>query len=375
MWYWDAFPVRDGWKYLDAAGRVQDLVRQDIQADRWRIEVRALEFRQYLGARGRNGIFQIDHVSWAELEEFPRVDDEFSNDWAHFSFCAIFDSSPLGGKPTFSRLLGRYLVRGGRTSRVPRFEERPQDRDYPEFIYGTDRETGQPLSHTCDPEQLGSYFDKDGTRLHYLTPVYFKREVLQPYASEPGKYSLSATRLSRLGLWGVDISFNSVGLVEVYLGDLGGRLPAAEWGHWKSYNVAPQGKMDEGRFRRDFLNQFASSKDPAGGLQRAPAEAADVSKALLGSPIWRPLPTEARAEYESLVGPLSDDPAALGQALLILTKALVDGIDPAPLKKFLVSYEKDEKSLSLLSRFSEALGGTADLISVFRKLSATSAMS
>jgi hypothetical protein len=368
LWYWDAFLVRDGWQYLDGAGRAQELVRQDVQADRWKIEVRALEFRQYLAARGRNGVFQIDHVPWADLEEFHRIDDEFRNDWAHFTFCALHQPSLLGGKPAFSRLLGRYRVRGARNSRVPRFEEWDQDHEYPEFIYGTDRETGQPLSHACDPQQLGTYFDKDGTRLHYLTPVYFKREVLQPYAAEPGKYALSATRLSCLGLWGVDISFNSVGLVEVYLGDLGRDLPAAEWGHWKSYNVPPQGKMDEGRYRRDFLNQPANSNDPAGDLQRARAKAADVSETFLGSPIWKPLPADTRAEFESLVGPLSDATAALGQALLVLTKALVDGIDPAPLKKFLVTYEKDEKSLSLLGRFSDALGGTPEATLVFRKL-------
>ena len=66
---------------------------------------------------------------------------------------------------------------------------------------------GQPLSHTCDPRQLGTYFDKDGARLHYLTPIYFKREVLQPYAAEPGKYALSATRLSCLSLWGTALKF------------------------------------------------------------------------------------------------------------------------------------------------------------------------
>jgi hypothetical protein len=368
LWYWDAFPARDGWKYLDGAGREQDLVRREVQADRWKIEVRALEFRQFLAAYGRSSVLQIDHVPWADLEEFQRVDDEFSNEWAHFSFCAVHDPSRLGGKPAFSRLLGRYVVRGLRNSRVPRFEEWGQDHDYPAFIYGTDSETGQPLSHTSDPEQLGTYFDKDGTRLHYLTPVYFKREVLQPYAAEPGKYALSATRLSCLNLWGVDISFNSAGLVEVYLGDLGEHLPAAEWGHWKSYNVPPRGEMDEGRFRRDFLNQPANSKDPVGDLRRARARAAEVSEKLVGSPVWRPLPADALAEFGSLVGPLSDDPAALGPVLLTLTKALVDGIDPAPLKTFLGSHEPGEQSLSLLGRFSDELGGPPELTSVFRQL-------
>jgi hypothetical protein len=368
LWYWDAFPARDGWKYLDGAGREQDLVRQDVQADRWKIEVRALEFRQFLAAHGRSSVLQIDHVPWADLEEFRRVDDEYCNEWAHFTFCALHDPSPFGGKPAFSRLLGRYVVHGLRNSRVPRFEEWDQEHDYPAFIYGIDGGTGQLLSHTCDPAQLGSYFDEDGARLHYLTPVYFKREVLQPYAAEPGKYALSATRLSCLHLWGIDISFNSVGLVEVYLGDLGEKLPAVEWGHWKSYNVPPRGEMDEGRFRRDFLNQPANSKDPAGDLRRARARAAEVSENLLGSPIWRSLPADALAEFESLVGPLSDDPAALGPVLLIITKALVDGINPGPLKTFLGSHEAGEQSLSLLDRFASALGGSPELTSVFRQL-------
>lgn len=368
LWYWDAFPTRGGWKYLDGAGREQDLVRQEVQADRWKIEVRALELRQFLAAYGRSSVLQIDHVPLANLEAFQRVDDEFSNEWAHFDFHALHDLSPLGRKPAFSRLLGRYVVRGLRNSRVPRFEEWGQDHDYPAFIYGTDSKTGQPLSHTSDPEQLGTYFDKDGTRLHYLTPVYFKREVLQPYAAEPGKYALSATRLSCLNLWGIDISFNSAGLVEVYLGDLGKRLPAADWGHWKSYNVPPRGTMDEGRFRRDFLNQPANSKDPVSDLRRARARAAEVSEQLAGSPVWRPLPADALAEFGSLVGPLSDDPAALGPVLLILTKALVDGIDPAPLKTFLGSHEPGEQSLRLLGRFSDELGGPLELTSVFRQL-------
>ena len=142
----------------------------------------------------------------------------------------------------FSRLLGRYLVRGARNSRVPRLEQWDQDHEYPEFIYRTDRETGEPMSHTCDPEQLGSYYDNDDTRLHYLTPVYFEREVLQPYGAEPGKYALSATRLSCLGLWGVEISFNSVGLVEVYLGDLGATCPRLNGATGSPSAARPRGR-------------------------------------------------------------------------------------------------------------------------------------
>jgi hypothetical protein len=276
----------------------------------------------------------------------------------------------MGDRPAFSRLLGQYALVGLRNSRAPRFETRRQDHDYPTFIYAIDPETGQPLTHTCDPDKLGTYFDKDGTRLHYLTPIYFKREVLQPYAAEPARYRLSQTRLSCLDLWGIAISFNSSGLVEVYLGDLGRDLPSDEWGHWRSYNIPPEGTMDEGRFRRDFLNQWADSKDPVGDLRRARAKAVDISEELLGSPIWKQLPDDVNAEFNSLIGPLTDDPAALGPPLLLLTKALVDGIDPTPLKVYLKTFEKDEKSLRLLQRYAEELGDTSDITAVLRDLQA-----
>jgi hypothetical protein len=224
FWYWDAFPTNTGWKYLNRAGREQDLIRWERGDDGWKVEVRALEFRQFLAAYGRHAIIQLDYVPKTYSAEFERVDDEFENEWAHFDFHAVHDMS-MGDRPAFSRLLGQFRITGLKNSRIPRFEERRQERAYPTFIYALDSETGQPLTHTCDPDQLGTYFDKDGTRLHYLTPIYFKREVLQPYASEPTRYRLSPSRLSCLDLWGLDISFNSDGLVEVYLGDLGRDLP------------------------------------------------------------------------------------------------------------------------------------------------------
>jgi hypothetical protein len=199
LWYWDAFPTGDGWKYLNRAGRAQELVRWMFADDGWRVEVRALEFRQFLAACARTAIIQVDYVTKTETAPFDRVDDEFDNDWSHFDFHVLHDSA-MGDRPSFSRLLGQYAITGQRNSRVPRFEERRQDREYPAFIYAVD-EDGNSLAHTCDPDKLGTYFDRDGTRHHYLTPIYFKREVLQPYVAEPSKYSVSPSRLSCLDLW------------------------------------------------------------------------------------------------------------------------------------------------------------------------------
>jgi hypothetical protein len=90
--------------------------------------------------------------------------------------------------------------------------------------------------------------------------------------------------------------------------------------------------MDEGRFRRDFLNQWAHSKDVVGDLRRAREQAAEVSEKFLGAPIWKPLTREIKAEFASLIGPLTNDPVSLVAPLLVLTKALVDGIDPCSIE-------------------------------------------
>ena len=367
LWYWDAFAVPDGWHYLNHAGRKHELVRWNLGRDHWEVEVRALEFRQFLSACRLDALLQVDRVPTTAKKGFERVDDEFACEWAHFDFVATSEPSH-GKRPGFSRILGQYVVRGMRTHKLPRFETKREDHEFPAFVYKVDAETGQPLRHSCDPKELGTYFDKDNSRLHYLTPVYFKREVLQPYVGEPNRYRLTRSRLECLNLWGVDLSFKTEGLVEVYLGDLGERLPSDEWGHWLSFNVTPEGWMEEGRFRRDFLNQWVSSPDVPRDLRRARERAAEVSGRILGGPIWRPLDGDTAAVWESMVGPLSDDTTALGPCLLLLTKAVVDAIDPAPLKAYLDDAEPNDLSLKLLGRLAERIGGSDEMVEPLRAL-------
>lgn len=368
LWYFDAYPVRDGWAYVNEAGRPQELMRTHLAREHWTIEVRALEFRQFLFASGLDAVVQLDCVPRTTSTGFSRVDDEFRNEWAYLDFVATSEHD-YAGKGGFSRLLGQYLVRGSSTSRLPRMQQRRADGDaYPEFIYKVDSATGEPVRHSCDPDALGTYFDKDASRIHYLTPANFKREVLIPYAQEPNRYQLRRTRLECLSLWGLAISFNSAGLVEVYLGDLGRDLPSDEWGHWLTYNVIPDGTMEAGRFQRDFLGMWSDSPDIPSELRHARDYAAAASERALGVPVWRPLDEQITPEYESMVGPLSDDPAALQAPLILLAKCFVDAIDPAPLKEYLGDTQPNERGLSLLGRTAERLGGSQDDVEALRAL-------
>jgi len=364
LWYWDAFPTAGGWSYLNAAGRDVELIRTEVSMDSWRIEIAALELRTFLADADRELLIQMDYTTTIDHEDFTRVDHRFRSDRALFDWCALHQTS-IGERPAFSSMMGKYLIAGSKTSRRRRSEERSELKTYAEFVYGVNPGTGSMLTHTCDPEQLGDYHDN--SKLHELTPVYFSREVLGRYANEPSRYRATAGRLECLDLWGIDISTNTAGLIEVYLSELGS-LPSSEQSHWLAHNVPPEGHMDEGRFRRDFLNQIAASPDPVGELRRARFRAADATKTLLGSPLWAALDSQTRGEFEHLVGPTTTDASSLGPPILTLTKAMVDGIDPLPLKAFLGGAESGERSLALLGRFLEAIGDTEDSAEPFRSL-------
>lgn len=371
LWYFDAYRVSDGWKYLNGAGREQDLIRWSHTDDEWKVEVRALELRQFLHVSGKTAVSQVDLTTIISHDEFSRIDDEITNKWAKFTFFAVHDSSIDDERPAFSGIMGRYLIQGLKNSRTNRWEQYTGPQEYEDFIYNIDPDTGSYMKHTCNPDELGTYFDSDDRRLHYLTPIYFKREVLQPYAAEPSKYQITGSRLSCLSLWGVAISINTAGLVEVYLGDLGRDLPADERPHWIAYNVPPEGDMDRGRFERDFLNRPAPSNDPVGDLRRIRRRVAELAEEVLGTPIWRPLAGTDRAEFESLMGPLNEDPSSLGQPLLVLTKTLVDAIDGRRLKRRVSTPpEEGEKSLRTLARFMTEIGDEGDCTKILRDLQA-----
>ena len=369
LWFWDAFRSVEGWHYLDASGRAQELLRFHTAGDSWRIEVRANELRTFLRACRRTAVIYVRLTTTASAHDFARVDDTFQSEWAHFEFFATSESHLLEPE-SLSMVNGNYLLAGADTSKRRRVDdfEPPAGHPYEEFIYDVDPQTGRPLLHTCDPRALGTYSDKDSSKLHYLTPIYFRPNVLNQYTAEPRRYRVSRSYLSCPPLWGTDISFNSAGLVEVYLGDIGAKIPYQDWGHWRSHNVPPEGKTDEGRFRRDFLNQFASSPDPMGDLRTARDEANAACLAGLGSELWRPLPPDMELAFQSLVGPLTDDPAALDAPLLTLAKVFVDGLDSKLLKKLAPGAEKNEQSLSLLGKLLASRGDEEDTARILRSL-------
>jgi hypothetical protein len=78
---------------------------------------------------------------------------------------------------TLGRILGKKYVLPGPMPVQNRDEEVEV---YQEFVISTNAH-GKPIRHTCNPDELSNYFGKNPHTPHYLTPVFFRSEVLSKY--------------------------------------------------------------------------------------------------------------------------------------------------------------------------------------------------
>ncbi|MDF0515564.1 hypothetical protein PX701_18205 [Agromyces sp. H3Y2-19a] len=364
LWFWDA--IRDGndWFYVDSAGVEYPLVRSTIEGDNYTVEVRALEFRRYLAQRGMLGLIQHDHVLWAAAPKFELRQHDYESDWCTFTWHAAH-GQPIPQHPALSRLLGKNIITGIPGRPVPAWLDYG-DHDYEDFIIGVNDETGALISFTCDPDKVSNYFGKNPDAPNYLTPVHFDPKVLDRYLDDPDRYSVSSTRLSALDMWSISIGRTSTGDVDVYLGDLGRDMPWQEQAHWRAHNIPPRGRMNDDRFRRDFLGQFAGEQDPLDALREAYRAVNEAAKSRFGWPIFRPLGSNDAVAFAKLHPPVLTTERALVQPVLVLAKALVDAIDSKTIKSLLESSE--QQSLRLLELLLIDVGGDASAVQPIRHL-------
>lgn len=364
LWFWDA--IRDGnnWFYLDGAGREHELIRTVLDGEYYKVEVRALELRRYLGQRGMLALIQHDHVLWTNDRSVETQIEERRAEWFAFRWSASSEIT-IPNRSALSRLLGKHVIAGISGRPHPAWLEYGDDEPI-EFIIDVDPTSGGVITFSCDPDLLSNYFGKNADAPNYLTPVHFEAKLLNRYLDEPARYKVSSTRISCLDMWSIAIDRTSAGDVEAYLGDIGRDLPRQELAHWRMHNIEPRGQMSEDRFRRDFLGQWAGELDPLEALRKNYATVNRASVVALGWPLFRPLDVDDLHDLEALHPPVLAEYRSLVAPIVTLTKALVDAIDSKAIRALLGP--SDLQSLGLLEALITHLGGNAEITRPFKDL-------
>jgi hypothetical protein len=316
--------------------------------------VRALTslVRRYQAAKQMYLALYLDSTLWSA--DLPNEDHQWETRDAHLicgyyrSTRAAFDNRPV------SRLLGKRL-----------FAPPPRDacgiapfertKEYQDFVIGKN-DVGEDLLFTSNPDDLANYFGANPDSPHYLTPVYFRRDVLNKYYADTDRYVVEDGYLRCAGLWGVRIDNDQGGHVMVFLGDLGRDMPVDEARYWRSFNIAPPEEgPSETLVRRAFYAQFADPQSVELRFPRVYAKTSKTWEEAFGWPLFKPLHEDDSHVLHKLHMPFGDTASEFDEQILYLAKLLVDSLNEEALDET-VEKRKADKGLAKLERMLDGLG-------------------
>jgi nucleoside phosphorylase len=328
--YYDA--ARNAHVRIDEAGNEEDIILVEPK----RVKIKLKQIKQFLAIKGMHlaAYFSIDRFSTQTLQELGLGDNSTYTRFGNlgYRFMAYAPSYSSKNHRTFTRLEGKKLIPPMAKEKCGIWPyECDDDEIYDEFIIGTDGD-GEPIYHTCDPETLANYFGKNPDAPHYLTPVFFRREVLGKYYARPDRYSVEDGYLRCAGLWGLQLDNDHPDHIVVYLGDLGRDLPAGERSYWKSFNITPNGKISAVAWKRGFLGEFADPESPELVFKRAFRRFGETWSVKAGWSLFD-LTEETEPALTALHVPLTRERQEFDQQIMTLAKVLIDCINETELEK------------------------------------------
>lgn len=227
-------------------------------------------------------------------------------------------------------------------------------RTYTTFIIGAD-EIGNPIEYSNNPDLLDNYFDANPGAPHYLTPVFFKKEVLKKYIDAPELYEVRDGYLDCQHLWGMEIDNHHRDCVSAYLGDLGRDLPESEQLHWKSYNIVGEERLSEVAIKRDFLGVSAESNMADHQFIYKFNHLSNLWKEKYGWDLFIPLSEKDQYIMKQIQIPVLNNQKEFDQLVQYLVKVIIDSINEKELDKE-IDKKENEKGISKLQSWIETKG-------------------
>lgn len=228
-------------------------------------------------------------------------------------------------------------------------------REYIDFIIGIDN-YGEPKQYTCNPNMLANNFGANPDAPHYLTPVFFRKEVLQKYFAHPEVYSVEDGTLRCKALWSLEIDNHHKDCVSVYLGDLGRDLPELEQSYWKQYNIATDEKLSSTSFKRDFLCVPTSPEISDLKFKSKFERFQEMWSKKFQWDLFLPLSVDDEYNFNGLHLPITKSQEEFDHLVLSLVKTIIDSLNEKKIVEQLHDASNVKGSISKLERwFSELM--------------------
>ena len=315
------------------------------------VQIRLKDIRQFLAIKEMYLAIQFifSETSTQTLEElgFTAGDEDRQDDLMRW-MQRYGDLDGINNCRAFSRLVGKRVVEPlpkAKSGFWPFAEV--SDQEYTSFIIDVS-ENGDEIIYTSNPDELKTPADPGNIRgvdkeaPSYLTPIHFRKKVLDKYYHEPSKYTVEDSILRCGSLWSVYIDNHHDEIVCAWLGDLGRDLPYSEQEHWRQYNIPPTGGVSRTYFARQIEAQFTNSGRPEHTFKQRYHDLQKVSQTRLGWQWLLPLRTADSHHLQSLRIPATDEQRDFDSLVLSLAKILIDSLNEESLRK-LIPCEKQEE--------------------------------
>ena len=317
------------------------------------VQIRLKEIRQFLAIKEMylSLLFEFNEYSEYSLEELGISEFEQCDFKRKGFMCWTYDrwDIPVQKFQSISRLRARKLIEPLPKSKSG-FGDFAEEPKYVEFIVDVD-DNGDEVYHTCNPHELKKVSGENPDAPWDITPVHFRKQVLDKYYGEPGKYTVVDSRVS-CGLWGLKIDNHDPDKVCVLLRDLGISLPYMEQLHWQACNIPPEGGVSETFYRRMVKGEWAGSDQSDLLFKQSYERFQKTCDEYLGWQLLKPLGSEDKYRFQRLRVPVNDEQCHFDDLVQDLQTILIESIDVKGLKRLFPEVErvnlKDKRSIEIL---------------------------
>lgn len=325
-----------------------ETVAAELGPELVRVSTRLL--REYQAARQLDLVLFVDSIRFVDdlREATAGFTEEIRTDNVRAS---LYGDDGTVGERCASKLVGKKLIPAPPVETCGVWPYGNKTEHYPDFIIGLDKD-GREVRYSCEPDRLANYFGANPDAPHYLTPVHFRREVLQRYYEQPERYSVEDGYLRCKGLWGLRMDNDHDENVVVYLGDLGRDLPDREREYWRPFNI-PRGEqpISETAFRRGFLGEFADATSPDIVFRHLYERFALAWRTKLGWDLYLPPNPGDEHIAQRVRLPLTESEPEFEGQLLNIVRLMVDFLNDAALKMQITADTSGMKSISKFEAF------------------------
>lgn len=266
----------------------------------------------------------IEELKIKEYHEHKKGDD-----FVYSIGARNWDSFGDDKKKSQGFLMGKKLISGLKDFEPKLFNK--DNKKFVDFIIEID-DDGKEITHTCDEEKLANFFGKNKGAPYFVTPVFFKKDVLTKYYSQPEKYSVEDGYLRCGGMWGLRMDNNHSEFVMAFLGDLG-HLSHNEQLYWRSFNVATKEKMSYTAWARGFEAKFTDPEKSDLFFKQKFTSFQEEWEKKFNWKFFRPLAKEDEHHFKTLCVPLTNEQKEFDEQVLSLTKVFIDSLNEKELEK------------------------------------------